>query len=90
MEELSERELEVATLVAEVKTNKEIAALLCIAVSTVESHVHNILHKLGLKKRGQMTIWLLRRNSAIPNDGDMYPSPAPSRKGKRKKKAKNP
>ncbi len=44
---LTEREREVAALIAQGKSNREIAEVLVVAKITVETHVNNILHKLG-------------------------------------------
>jgi DNA-binding NarL/FixJ family response regulator len=51
---LSRRELEVAELVVEGHTNKEIGARLFLSERTVESHVRNILDKLGARSRVQI------------------------------------
>jgi predicted ATPase/DNA-binding CsgD family transcriptional regulator len=51
---LTRREAEIATLVAEGMTNKEIANRLVIATRTVEGHVEHILAKLGLTSRTQV------------------------------------
>ncbi len=48
---LTMRESQVAELIAEGLSNKEIAARLCIEVATVKNHVHNILEKLGVNRR---------------------------------------
>jgi LuxR family maltose regulon positive regulatory protein len=48
---LSERELEILTLIAAGLKNKEIAAQLFISLNTVLYHVKNIYSKLGVKKR---------------------------------------
>lgn len=48
---LSLREREIATLLAQGLTNKEIAGALHIEVTTVKSHVHRVLRKLGLRSR---------------------------------------
>jgi DNA-binding NarL/FixJ family response regulator len=48
---LTVRESQVAGLIAEGLSNKEIATRLCIEVATVKNHVHNILEKLGVKRR---------------------------------------
>lgn len=53
IEPLSERELEVLALIAEGCSNREIAALLVIAVSTVKSHVNAIYNKLSAENRAQ-------------------------------------
>ena len=48
---LTGRELEVARLVVDRRTNPEIAAELFLSIKTVESHLRNIFHKLGVKSR---------------------------------------
>ncbi len=45
---LSDREREVLQLIAEGKSNKEVAQILDVAVSTIESHRKHIMEKLGL------------------------------------------
>ncbi|GAB2832390.1 ATP-binding protein [Lentzea nigeriaca] len=55
---LTRREQQVAELVAEGLTNKEIAARLVIAPRTAETHVENILTKVGLSNRTQMAAWV--------------------------------
>ncbi len=52
-EPLSQREIEVLRLMAEGRTNQEIADDLVIAVSTVKSHINNIFSKLGVATRTQ-------------------------------------
>jgi ATP/maltotriose-dependent transcriptional regulator MalT len=51
LESLTERELQLARLVADRKTNPEIAAELFLSQKTVESHLRNIFHKLGVASR---------------------------------------
>ena len=51
---LSEREVEVMTLVANGYTNKEIAKALSISVKTVENHKTNSMQKLDLKSRAEV------------------------------------
>lgn len=51
---LTRRESEVATLVGDGLSNKEISAELSLSVATVKHHVHNILEKLGLSGRSQV------------------------------------
>lgn len=63
-EPLSVRELEVLRLMADGRSNTEIAAELVIAVSTVKSHVNNIFGKLGVATRTQ-AIARARRLSLI-------------------------
>jgi non-specific serine/threonine protein kinase len=57
--DLTPREREVAALVAEGRTNKEIAAALVISLRTAEGHVENILAKKGFSTRTQIARWLL-------------------------------
>ena len=52
-EDLSERELEVLTLLASGRTNSEIANDLIVAVGTVKSHVNNIYNKLEVRNRAE-------------------------------------
>ena len=52
-EDLSERELEVLTLLASGRTNSEIARDLFVAVGTVKSHVNNIYNKLEVRNRAE-------------------------------------
>jgi predicted ATPase/DNA-binding CsgD family transcriptional regulator len=54
---LRQRETEVARLVAEGLSNKEIGAQLFISERTVESHIRNIMNKLGVSSRAQIAAW---------------------------------
>jgi DNA-binding CsgD family transcriptional regulator/sugar lactone lactonase YvrE len=54
---LTPRELEVATLVAEGLTNKEIAARLFLSERTAEGHVEHIRDKFGFSTRSQIATW---------------------------------
>jgi predicted ATPase/DNA-binding CsgD family transcriptional regulator len=54
---LTPREREVAALIAQGKTNREIAIILVIAERTADTHVQNILNKLGLGSRAQIAGW---------------------------------
>jgi DNA-binding NarL/FixJ family response regulator len=54
---LSVREIEVLKLVAQGKTNREIAVLLYITEGTVKNHITHILGQLGLNSRTQAAIW---------------------------------
>jgi DNA-binding NarL/FixJ family response regulator len=55
---LAKREAEVAALVAEGLSNKQIAARLFISERTVATHVGHILNKLGFNSRAQIAIWI--------------------------------
>jgi DNA-binding NarL/FixJ family response regulator len=61
IEILTQRELEVLKLIAEAHTSKEIAAELVISVKTVERHRQNILDKLGMRDRVELTRYAIRR-----------------------------
>jgi two-component system, NarL family, nitrate/nitrite response regulator NarL len=50
---LSAREREILTLVEQGRSNKEIARQLAISAATVKNHMHNILQKLQVSRRGQ-------------------------------------
>jgi non-specific serine/threonine protein kinase len=54
---LTRREGEVAALVARGLSNREISRHLVIAERTAETHVGNILQKLGLVSRAQLIVW---------------------------------
>jgi predicted ATPase/class 3 adenylate cyclase/DNA-binding CsgD family transcriptional regulator len=54
---LTAREREVATLIAQGKSNREIAATMVVGAKTVETYVTRILNKLGLVSRVQIAIW---------------------------------
>jgi DNA-binding NarL/FixJ family response regulator len=57
---LSPRETEVATLVAEGLTNRQIAERLVISERTAQNHVQHILTKLGFTTRSQIAAWSVR------------------------------
>jgi two-component system, NarL family, response regulator NreC len=60
-EALSEREREIFQLIAEGKTNKEIAALLSVSPSTVETHRAHIMEKLDLHSAAEIVLYAVRR-----------------------------
>lgn len=66
--ELTEREQDVAYLLSQGLTNKEIAEHLVVTVKTVEYHVSNILPKLGMQSRREMwsAVDILARRSTPP------------------------
>jgi DNA-binding CsgD family transcriptional regulator len=63
---LTAREEEVARLIMSGESNKEIARSLDISVATVKSHVHNLLAKLGLQRRGKLRQWYEQQLSLQP------------------------
>jgi DNA-binding CsgD family transcriptional regulator/Flp pilus assembly protein TadD len=54
---LTDREREVAALIAQGKSNREVAEALVVGERTVEAHVSNILSKLGFTSRAQIAVW---------------------------------
>jgi len=60
-ETLSEREREVFQLVAEGRTNKDIADLLCISPATVDTHRAHILKKLDMHSTAELVLFAARR-----------------------------
>ena len=63
---LTPRELQVLKLIAEAYTSKEIAKELVISVKTVERHRQNILDKLGMSDRVELTRYAIRRGLIQP------------------------
>jgi DNA-binding NarL/FixJ family response regulator len=63
---LTPRELEILKLIAEAHTSKEIAETLFISVKTVERHRANILEKLGMRDRVELTRYAIRRGLIQP------------------------
>jgi DNA-binding NarL/FixJ family response regulator len=63
---LTPREEEVTKLIAEGHTTKEIAAMLVLSEKTVERHRANILEKLGLRDRVDLTRYAIRRGLIDP------------------------
>ncbi len=61
---LTTREREVATLIGQGKSNREIAEALVVSYRTVESHVGNILAKLGFTSRAQIIAWAIEKGLA--------------------------
>ena len=63
---LTARELEIVKLVAEGNTSDEIAEALVISKKTVEHHRSNILEKLGMRDRVELTRYAIRRGLVEP------------------------
>ena len=63
---LTPRELEVLKLIAEANTSKEIAEKLFISIKTVDRHRQNILDKLGMSDRVELTRYAIRRGLIQP------------------------
>jgi DNA-binding CsgD family transcriptional regulator len=56
---LTQRERAVAALIAQGKSNREIADALVVAPHTIETHVSSILSKLGFTSRTQIAVWAM-------------------------------
>lgn len=65
-EDLTDRELEVLLLMAEGKTNQDIADTLFIALKTAKTHVSNILSKLEVSDRTQAVIYAFEHQLVRP------------------------
>ena len=63
---LTPRELEVLKLIAEAYTSKEISKELWISIKTVERHRQNLLDKLGMSDRVELTRYAIRRGLIQP------------------------
>ncbi len=61
---LSRREREIASLIAQGHSNRKIADLLVVSERTVETHVSNILSKLGFNSRSQIAAWAAEKSLA--------------------------
>jgi DNA-binding CsgD family transcriptional regulator/sugar lactone lactonase YvrE len=63
---LSPREREVADLVAEGLTNREIAKRLFLSERTVDGHLEHVREKLAVNTRAQIATWVVRQESSVP------------------------
>src|SRR5688500_3339520 len=59
---LTDREKEVLQLLAEGRTNKEVASILEVGVSTVETHRANLMQKLGLHNTAEIVLYAVRKS----------------------------
>ncbi|HET7711185.1 MAG TPA: response regulator transcription factor [Thermoanaerobaculia bacterium] len=62
---LTEREREVLQLLAEGRSNKEVAALLDVGVSTVETHRANLMQKLNLHSTADIVLYAVRKRLVV-------------------------
>ena len=62
---LTDREKEVLQLLAEGRSNKEVAALLDLGLSTVETHRANLMQKLGLHNTAEIVLYAVRKGLIV-------------------------
>jgi DNA-binding CsgD family transcriptional regulator/sugar lactone lactonase YvrE len=78
---LSQREMEVARLVARGMTNREIAGALFISERTVDGHLEHVREKLAINSRAQVAAWVVRHDAEPTIPAQPAPtSPPPSRR----------
>lgn len=63
---LTAREREVAALIAQGKSNRDIAGALVVSVKAIEAHVGRMLNKLGFSSRAQIATWAVDKGLAPP------------------------
>jgi DNA-binding NarL/FixJ family response regulator len=68
IEPLTERELEVLRLLSTGLSNRDTAAVLFVAESTIKTHVEHIIGKLGVSDRVQAAVWAARHGLISPNN----------------------
>jgi DNA-binding NarL/FixJ family response regulator len=64
--QLSVREMETLELLAEGKSNKEIAEALHLSVKTVETHRSHVMKKLNLRNKGELMRYAVRKGIIVP------------------------
>ncbi|GAA0366047.1 LuxR family transcriptional regulator [Microbispora corallina] len=74
---LTPREDEIAELIAQGLSNKEISSALVIAQRTTEGHIEHMLTKLGFISRTQIAVWVTARKAAGRNSDGAPPPPHP-------------
>lgn len=62
---LTDREREVLQLLAEGRSNKEVATLLGVGLSTVETHRANLMQKLGLRNTAEIVLYAVRKRIIV-------------------------
>jgi len=67
---LTQREREIVKLIAEGKTNKEIAAQLNMSEQTVKTHIKNIMLKLEADNRYKIIAWYYKNRQEV-KDGEL-------------------
>lgn len=64
---LSQRELEIITMIANGSTNKDIAEKLCLSAHTINTHRKNIMAKLGINNTAGLVLYAVKSNLISPN-----------------------
>jgi DNA-binding NarL/FixJ family response regulator len=72
---LTTREREVAALISQGKSTREIAEELAVSERTVASHIRNVLSKLGLVSRGQIAVWVTKKGLGKTEREDLASDP---------------
>ena len=62
---LTDREREILQLLAEGRSNKEVAALLDVGLSTVETHRANLMQKLNLHNTAEIVLYAVRKGIIV-------------------------
>jgi non-specific serine/threonine protein kinase len=65
---LTPRERETAVLIAQGKSNREIAEAMTVRLKTIETYVTRILNKLGFESRVQIAVWVVEKGVEPPTD----------------------
>jgi DNA-binding NarL/FixJ family response regulator len=75
---LTDREREILRLIGAGLTNKDIARRLNISLATTKAHVHNLLGKLNVRRRGEATAWVHGRSNGLGTPPQQHPAAYPS------------
>jgi two-component system, NarL family, response regulator DevR len=67
LDRLTDQERRILTLIAEGRTNREIADALYLAEKTVKNYVSNLLTKLGMQRRSQAAAYVARLGNRLPS-----------------------
>ena len=65
-EELTPRERQILQLIAQGKSNKDIAALLGLSVNTVSVHRNNLMHKMRMHRTAELVLYAIRKGLISP------------------------
>jgi DNA-binding NarL/FixJ family response regulator len=69
LSDLTQRELEILQLLLAGRTNKAIAAAMCISEKTVEFHLNRIYTKIGMRTRMLAGMWALQQGIRVKTRG---------------------